>query len=130
MKLSIISFIAALAAVTTASPVPDGKQASVRITFTGAADGEFTQGFNTDGSSQKISMFPFIGLPAVKIELSQNGTDCLCLANPLSVSKISAPKGVTCAFLGGDGQVTTVDGSSTANVAPPQTQITGTCRGN
>lgn len=109
MKLSIISFIAALAAITTASPVPHGKQASVRITFTGAADGEFTQGFKMDGSSQKISMFRPCCLPEVKMELSQNGTDCLCLANPLSVSKISAPKGVTCAFLGGDGQVTTAD---------------------
>lgn len=75
-------------------------------------------------------MFRPCCLPEVKMELSQNGTDCLCLANPLSVSKISAPKGVTCAFLGGDGQVTTVDGSSTAIVAPPQNQITGTCRGN
>ena len=63
MKLSIISFVAALAAVTTASPVPDGKQTSAHITFTGAADGEFTQGFKMDGSSQKISMLPFCCLP-------------------------------------------------------------------
>lgn len=63
----------------------------------------------------------------MKIELSQNGsTDCL--ANPLSVSKISAPKGVTCVFLGVDGQVTTVDGWSTVDVGPPQTQVAGTCR--
>lgn len=125
MKLSIISFIAALAAVTTASPVPDSKHASAHITFIGAADGEFTQNFKTDGSSQKISMFAFYCLPTVKIELSRNGTDCL--ANPLSISKISAPSGVTCAFLGVDGQVTTVDGPSTVDVGPPQTQVTGTC---
>ena len=125
MKLSTISFIAALAAVTTASPVPDGKHASAHITFTGAADGEFTQDFKTDGSSQKISMFPFCCLPAVKIEHSRNGTDCL--ANPLSISKISAPNGVNCAFLGVDGKVTTVEGPSTVDVGPPQTQVTGTC---
>ncbi|KAJ5343946.1 hypothetical protein MYU51_002105 [Penicillium brevicompactum] len=72
------------------------------VTFIGAADAQFSQGFPTDGEWVQIT-------------------------NPLSISHIqSDAAGVTCVFNGIDKSVTTVSGGL-VDVGPPQTQISGSC---
>ncbi|CAG7938914.1 unnamed protein product [Penicillium salamii] len=72
------------------------------VTFIGAADAKFGQGFPTDGEWVQIT-------------------------NPLSISHIeSTTPGVTCVFNGIDNSVTRVSGGL-VDVGPPQTQISGSC---
>ncbi|OQE19924.1 hypothetical protein PENSTE_c014G09114 [Penicillium steckii] len=105
MKFSeIITLSAALATSASANPmkrstnVPDYAD----ITFV-AADNSFSQSFPTDGSVVDIS-------------------------NVLSVSSISSStNGITCTFNGVDGSVTSVSGAQSADVGPPQTQVSGHC---
>lgn len=52
----------------------------------------------------------------------------MCSANVLSVSSISSStNGITCTFNGVDGSVTSVSGAQSADVGPPQTQVSGHC---
>ncbi|KAL2864301.1 uncharacterized protein BJX67DRAFT_361722 [Aspergillus lucknowensis] len=79
------------------------RQNTAQITFIGAGDAQFTQGFPTDGSIVQIT-------------------------NPLSISHIASNSpGITCTFTGVDHGTTTVTGAATADVGPPQTQIQGSC---
>lgn len=51
------------------------------------------------------------------------------VADPLSISHISSStEGVACTFNGIDHGVTTISGSGSVDVGPPQTQIQGACR--
>ncbi|KAJ5698532.1 hypothetical protein N7462_000537 [Penicillium macrosclerotiorum] len=102
MKFSeTLAISAALVSAASASPLK--RTGTVDITFIGAADAQFTQAFPTDGSVVAIS-------------------------NVLSISHISsATDGVGCTFNGVDHSVTTVNGATTVDVGPPQTQISGTC---
>ncbi|KAE8354276.1 hypothetical protein BDV28DRAFT_131413 [Aspergillus coremiiformis] len=89
--------------VGSAQPESRSGTGQVDITFIGAADAQFTQGFPTDGSSITIS-------------------------NPLSISHIaSSTEGVSCTFNGVDNSVTSVTGAQTVDVGPPQTQVSGSC---
>lgn len=55
MKFTLLSVVAALAAVSQAAP--GGKPFKAHITFIGAADASFSQDFPVDGSVVPISMF-------------------------------------------------------------------------
>lgn len=90
------------------------------VTFIGAADAQFSQGFPTDGEWVQIStsLSPNILHPDAALTST---------ANPLSISHIqSDAAGVTCVFNGIDKSVTTVSGGL-VDVGPPQTQISGSC---
>ncbi|KAF7593582.1 hypothetical protein BBP40_011202 [Aspergillus hancockii] len=103
MRVSSLSaLVAAFVASVTGASIPRA-QATVPITFIGAADAQFTQDFPTDGSGTSIT-------------------------NPLSISHISSSTdGVSCVFNGIDHSVTAVSGVQTVDVGPPQTQVWGTC---
>ncbi|KAL8991134.1 MAG: hypothetical protein Q9169_007937, partial [Polycauliona sp. 2 TL-2023] len=90
---AITTALALLTSMVSAAPTtpPTGNLSPpnyILITFIGAAEGRFTQGFpaNFYGSS---------------------------IYNPLSVSKISNPGGATCIFYGVDGSFTTVPSGQT-----------------
>ncbi|KAL2001891.1 hypothetical protein VTN02DRAFT_1046 [Thermoascus thermophilus] len=100
MKFTLLSIVAALAAVSQAAP--GGKPFEAHITFIGAADASFSQDFPINGAVIPIS-------------------------NPLSISHICSKGGARCTFYGIDGSVTTVVGDETVDVGPPQTQIKGAC---
>ncbi|KAJ5503686.1 hypothetical protein N7463_006560 [Penicillium fimorum] len=89
---------------TNPAPVGDHPRGNeVHVTFIGAADGQFTQSFPSNGEWVQIM-------------------------NPLSISHIqTSTDGVTCVFNGIDHSVTTVVGTQLVDVGPPQTQISGSC---
>ncbi|KAI4181664.1 MAG: hypothetical protein L6R41_006480 [Letrouitia leprolyta] len=105
MKAFTISTAVALLA-SLASAAPNAARSSpayqVPITFIGAADGQFTQYFFTNGVGSGIY-------------------------NSLSVSKITNPGSVNCYFYGVDGSYTVVAPGATVDVGPPQTQTYGYC---
>ncbi|OJJ03489.1 hypothetical protein ASPVEDRAFT_30003 [Aspergillus versicolor CBS 583.65] len=99
MKLSAVAPLLALPG-TLGLAIRDN---TAQITFTGAADAQFTQDFPADGSIVKIT-------------------------NPLSISHISSNSpDIACTFNGIDHSATTVIGVATVDVGPPQTQIQGSC---
>lgn len=51
----------------------------------------------------------------------------LILAYGMSVSKISLEGGASCAIYGAYGSVTNLEGLSSADVGPPQPQVSGAC---
>jgi hypothetical protein len=124
MKTTIISVvIAGLFAVASAAPASgiQARQSSVTITFYAAA-AEFTQSFPTDGSTQPISMWHSF------VSEDKPSLTIMILANNLSVNLIEGgAAGITCTFDGINGSVTTVVGTETEPVGPPQTQISGSC---
>ncbi|KAJ5788749.1 hypothetical protein N7457_003739 [Penicillium paradoxum] len=85
------------------TPPPTGDQDHVQVTFLGAADAQFTQGFPATGEWIEIT-------------------------NPLSISHIETnTDGINCVFNGIDNSVTTVTGTQQVDVGPPQTQVSGSC---
>ncbi|KAL8724726.1 MAG: hypothetical protein Q9166_007787 [cf. Caloplaca sp. 2 TL-2023] len=101
---TISTALALLTSLVSAAPAPQGGSPpyQIAINFIGAADGQFTQYFSTNGFGSGIY-------------------------NPLSVSKISNPGGATCYFYGVDGSQTTVPSGQTVDVGPPQQQTYGFC---
>lgn len=98
---TISTAVALLASLASAAPASSSSY-QVPITFIGAADGQFTQYFFTNGVGSGIY-------------------------NNLSISKITNPGSVNCYFYGVDGSYTVVAPGATVDVGPPQTQTYGYC---
>ncbi|MCJ1456513.1 hypothetical protein MMC28_006874 [Mycoblastus sanguinarius] len=104
---TISAALALLAALGQAAPAPSqakGRQFEVQLTFTGAGPNPpiFTLAEPADGSIFEVD-------------------------NALSVSTITSAGGAVCTIYGADGSATTIVGSQTVNVGPPQTQVSGAC---
>ncbi|KAI4122431.1 MAG: hypothetical protein LQ338_005822 [Usnochroma carphineum] len=102
--ISISMALALLTSMVSAAPAPAAASPpyQIEVKFIGAAEGQFTQYFLTNGYGSGIY-------------------------NPLSVSKINNPGGATCYFYGVDGSQTTVPSGATVDVGPPQQQSYGYC---
>ncbi|KAI4167396.1 MAG: hypothetical protein LQ343_007249 [Gyalolechia ehrenbergii] len=98
---TISTAVALLASLASAAPAASSLY-QIPVVFIGAADAQFTQYFLSNGIGSGIY-------------------------NPLSVSKINNPGGVTCYFFGVDGSQTVVGPGATVDVGPPQTQTFGYC---
>ncbi|KAL3425236.1 hypothetical protein PVAG01_04517 [Phlyctema vagabunda] len=96
------AFATILAGLAQAAPALESRQFQAQVTFFGAADASYSLSVPTDGSLFQIN-------------------------NSLSVSRIQSLGGATCAFHGINGSDTIIVGARTADVAPPQVQVSGSC---
>jgi hypothetical protein len=77
-------------------------------------------------------VFRFLRLPPSTLPLSaaslvQSPQSNLITENPLSISHIRTYNYASCTFKGVDGSNTVLNGPSSVDVGPPQTQISGRC---
>ncbi|KAN0078493.1 hypothetical protein V8E54_005006 [Elaphomyces granulatus] len=103
MKASIIStIVATLLAASSAAPVDSSRQFEVSVTFYDPNEHFITQYFPADGNKYPIN-------------------------NGLFVENIASQGGATCTFYETNGNTTTVVGSETVGLTPPQTLASGAC---
>lgn len=132
-----LAFVATLAhAAPSSAPLQARQGGYAALTFVGAGPNPPTYYLDepADGSTFTIGMYSLYILTIRRLFERALYTDRLTNTptdNPLSVSHIDLNAGganlAGCTLFGADGSVTTVGDASSADVGPPQPQVSGSC---